>query len=89
MPRLVIVADDLTGAADTSACFAQAGLGTVIHLSGMTVPNADVLAVSTESRDLDKTAAAAAVRLALSRIVDGQRDAAPRWIYKQILTQCP
>jgi uncharacterized protein YgbK (DUF1537 family) len=84
MPRLVIVADDLTGAADTSACFAQAGLSTVIHLSGMTVPNADVLAVSTESRDLDKTAAAAAVRLALSRIVDGQRDAAPRWIYKKM-----
>jgi uncharacterized protein YgbK (DUF1537 family) len=84
MPRLVIVADDLTGAADTSACFAQAGLGTVIHLSGTTIPNADVLAVSTESRDLDKTAAAAAVRSALSRIIDGQRDAAPRWIYKKM-----
>jgi len=88
MPQLVIVADDLTGAADASACFAQAGLGTVIRLSGTTVPNADVLAVSTESRDLDKTAAAAAVRSALNRIVDGQRDAAPRWIYKYIHTQC-
>jgi uncharacterized protein YgbK (DUF1537 family) len=84
MPQLVIVADDLTGAADTSACFAQAGLSTVIHLSGTTVPNADVLAVSTESRDLDKTAAAAAVRSALSRIVGGQRDAPPRWIYKKM-----
>jgi uncharacterized protein YgbK (DUF1537 family) len=82
MPQVVIVADDLTGAADTSACFAQAGLGTVIHLSGTTVPDADVLAVSTESRDLDKSAAAAAVRSALSRIAGGQRDAAPRWIYK-------
>ena len=47
MPQLVIVADDLTGAADTGACFASAGLGTVIRLSGATVPNADVVVVST------------------------------------------
>jgi uncharacterized protein YgbK (DUF1537 family) len=81
MPQLVIVADDLTGAADASACFASAGLDTVIRLSSTAVPNADVVAVSTESRDLDGTAAAAAVRSAFSRIVGGQRDAAPRWIY--------
>ena len=84
MPQLFIVADDLTGAADTSACFAQGGLGTAIHLSGTTLPNADVLVVSTESRDLDRTAAAAAVRSTLSRIVGGQRDAAPRWTYKKM-----
>ncbi len=30
MTRLVIIADDLTGAADTAACFAQAGLATVV-----------------------------------------------------------
>ena len=82
MPQLVIVADDLTGAADASACFAHAGLDTVIVLSGTTVPNADVVAISTESRDLDGTVAVAAVRSALSRIVGGERDAAPRWIYK-------
>lgn len=33
MPRLIILADDLTGAADTAACFAQAGLRTVVILS--------------------------------------------------------
>ena len=32
MPRLIIIADDLTGAADTAACFAQAGLRTVVAL---------------------------------------------------------
>lgn len=84
MPQLVIVADDLTGAADASACFAHAGLSTVIGLSGTTGPNADVVAVSTESRDLDGTAAAATVRSAFSRILGGQRDAAPRWIYKKM-----
>jgi D-threonate/D-erythronate kinase len=84
MPQLVIVADDLTGAADASACFAHAGLGTVIGLSGTTVPNTDVVAVSTESRDLDGTAAAAVVHSALSRIALTAGDAAPRWIYKKM-----
>lgn len=84
MPQLVIVADNLTGAADASACFASAGLGTVIRLSSTAVSNADVVAVSTESRDLDGTAAAATVRSALSHIVSGQCDASPRWIYKKM-----
>ena len=81
MPQFVIVADDLTGAADASACFASAGLTTVIRLSSTAISNADVVAISTESRDLDGTAAGAAVRSALSRIAGRQRDAAPRWIY--------
>jgi uncharacterized protein YgbK (DUF1537 family) len=84
MPQLVIVADDLTGAADASACFASAGLGTVIPLSGTAVPNADVVVVSTESRDLEGAAAGAAVRSAVGHIAGGQRDAAPRWIYKKM-----
>src|SRR5215212_109122 len=84
MPQLAIVADDLTGAADTSACFATAGLATVIRLSGTTMPEADVLAVSTASRDLDSAAAANAVRSALMGISGGQSDEEPRWIYKKI-----
>ena len=84
MPQLVIVADDLTGAADTGACFASAGLSTVIRLSGTTVPTADVVAVSTESRELDATAAAEAIRSAVMGLVGGQGDAEPRWIYKKI-----
>ena len=84
MPQLVIVADDLTGAADTGACFASAGFATVIPLSGTTIPNADVVVVSTESRDLDRTAAAEAVRSALIGIGADQGDGAPRWIYKKI-----
>src|SRR5215212_2174722 len=84
MPQLVIIADDLTGAADTSACFASAGLATVIRLSGATMPNADVLAISTASRDLDASAAAAAVRSTLMGIVGGQDGAGPLWIYKKI-----
>ena len=81
MPQLLIVADDLTGAADTGACFARAGLRTVIRLSGTTVPEADVVAVSTESRDLDKSAATKTVRSALIGITGSQSDAGPHWVY--------
>src|SRR5215210_6468410 len=84
MPQLVIVADDLTGAADTGACFASAGFATVIPPSGTTIPNADVIVISTESRDLDRTAAAEAVRSALMTTSAGAGDAAPQWIYKKI-----
>ena len=86
MPQLVIVADDLTGAADTGACFARAGLGTVIRLSGTTVPNADVVAVSTESRDLDERRGqqrpSAAALMAYQPAVKAMRR--PRWVYKKI-----
>ena len=82
MPQLLIVADDLTGAADTGACFARAGLGTVVRLSGTTVPEADVVAVSTESRDLDDSAATKTVHAALIGITGSQSDAGPRWVYK-------
>ncbi len=81
MSQLVIVADDLTGAADTGACFASAGFATVVPLSSTTIPNADVVVISTESRDLDQTAAAEAVRSALIPIVGDRGDAEPRWIY--------
>jgi uncharacterized protein YgbK (DUF1537 family) len=84
MPQLVIVADDLTGAADTGACFAAAGLVTVIGLADTMVPNADVAIVSTESRDLDGAAAAEAVRSVLIAIGSGAGNAAPQWIYKKI-----
>ena len=67
MPQLVIVADDLTGAADTGACFASAELATVIPLSGTTIPDADVVALSTDSRDLSASDVASGItRLAAS-----------------------
>ena len=84
MAQLVIVADDLTGAADTGACFADAGLITAIRFEDSTVLNSDVVVVSTESRDLDEVAATEAVRSALTATAGNQIDARPRWIYKKI-----
>jgi uncharacterized protein YgbK (DUF1537 family) len=44
MLQIAIIADDLTGAADTGARFAQAGLVTVITLAPGRLPPADELA---------------------------------------------
>src|SRR5215213_10393726 len=66
--QLAIVADDLTGAADTGACFANAGFATVIPLSDTAIPDADVVVLSTESRDMGASDAARAVTAAVARL---------------------
>lgn len=50
-PQLVVLADDLTGAADTGGAFAQAGLVTAIPLGHAAAPEVDVIALSSECRD--------------------------------------
>lgn len=84
MAQLVIIADDLTGAADTSACFADAGFSTVIPLFGAAHPDADVVALTTESRELGSDEAAQAVTTALATFGNGEVDNRPRWVYKKI-----
>ncbi len=76
--QLAIIADDLTGAADTGACFASAGLTTVIPLSGSSIPAADVIVRSTETRDLDANEAARIVGDSITATVTSD----PRWVYK-------
>ena len=70
--QLAIVADDLTGAADTGACFADAGFATGIPISGATIPDADVVVLSTESRDMSASDAAQAVTTAVTKIIAAQ-----------------
>jgi uncharacterized protein YgbK (DUF1537 family) len=82
--HLAIVADDLTGAADTGACFADAGYATVIPLVEGPFPGADVLVLSTESRDMDRDAAARSVGDIVARLWSGPGDVRPRWLYKKI-----
>lgn len=66
MTRLAIVADDLTGALDASAPFAARGLSTVVALGPGDLPaalegGADVVGVSTDSREVPADAARQAV----------------------------
>lgn len=65
---LFVIADDLTGANDTSVTFAEAGFATVLALSVDTLPDAlqaeaEVFAVSTDSRPLPDRAAAETARV--------------------------
>ncbi len=72
-PRILIVADDLTGAMDAAGPFASAGLPTrVVALpaafDAAALEGARVVSVNTESRHLPPDAAAARVRDACARV---------------------
>jgi uncharacterized protein YgbK (DUF1537 family) len=86
MPHILIIADDLTGAADTGAGFANAGWLTLIILDPTAqTPDSDVLVVSTESRDLAREAAAARVRRTVYETYrQGEGQAKPFYVYKKI-----
>lgn len=79
--QLVIIADDLTGAADTAAPFASAGFATAIPLAGSRPQRATVVAYSTEGRDLTGPEAARRVRDAIDC---EQRGGPPSTWYKKI-----
>lgn len=76
MVELAIIADDLTGSLDAAAPFAVRGIETVVALTPGAVASAldqkpRVLSVSTDSREVDPQAAAAAVRVALAGLPPG------------------
>src|SRR5688500_11961912 len=83
MTQVAIVADDLTGAADAAAPFAECGLATAIPLIDDVRLLADVLAISTASPDLPPGDAAAAVRAAIAGRAHGGGPA-PALIYKKL-----
>jgi D-threonate/D-erythronate kinase len=77
----LLIADDLTGACDAAAPFALAGRRTVVVLSPAADPgDAQVLAVSTESRDLPPCEIPAAIAAAAARLPPGSA----RVIFKKI-----
>jgi uncharacterized protein YgbK (DUF1537 family) len=75
------IADDLTGACDAVAPFAGRGLRTVVlPFVDAPVPDADVVAISTETRDCEAAELAAAMAAAARRF----RGASPRILFKKI-----
>ena len=77
----LIIADDLTGACDSAVHFAGAGVRVCVPLDPDAAPNdAQVLAWSTESRNIDPVEAACRVRRLGSRL----RAQGPRIVYKKI-----
>ncbi len=75
--RLGIVADDLTGAMDTGVQFAKEGLHTVVMLGSGELPPAEMVVISTDSRDEPAEEARRRARDAAERLRD-------RTVYKKI-----
>lgn len=78
MTRLVIVADDLTGALDAAAPFASRGLRTLVGTSPeaaaeLLASPADVIALNTASRELAPAAARQRVECVLAHLPADQR----------------
>lgn len=76
MVDLAIIADDLTGALDAAAPFAARGLRTVValgvgDLAAALETGAQIVGVSTDSRDIAPDAARAAVATCISRLPKG------------------
>lgn len=85
-PRIAIIADDLTGALDTSTPFALHGLRVAAPLVVKDIgdalgANPDVIAVNTASRALGREAAASRVREVAERLLGAGR---PNVIFKKI-----
>lgn len=77
MNKLGIVADDLTGAMDTGVQFAKWGLHTVVMLNGGDLPSAEVVVISTDSRDETAAEAYRRAKQAAQRLSE-------RTLYKKI-----
>lgn len=82
--RLAIIADDLTGAADAAAPFAARGFQTVIAFGDGRLSDADVVAISTESRHLPTSRAGALAHEAARRFAPAEGDDASPTIFKKI-----
>lgn len=69
--RLAVVADDLTGAADAAAPFAARGLTVSVALSAA-LPDAEVVALSTDNRGRPAAEAAVRTTAAVGRVRDAE-----------------
>lgn len=84
MSDLALIADDLTGAADSGVAFAGHGLSTAIPLGAPRRLPADVLVLSTESRDVPPGEAERRVRAALTAAFGRHGEHRPPWLYKKM-----
>ncbi|MFC5265259.1 four-carbon acid sugar kinase family protein [Kribbella qitaiheensis] len=74
--RVVVLADDLTGAADTAGQFDRAGWTAELQVGPGGPSEAEVVAITTDSRALEPAAAADAVRTALDKVTFDEGSAA-------------
>jgi len=94
-PRVILVADDLTGAADSGVTFAKYGARVVVYWGtgagvraardlGTGMPDADVVAYSTESRHCTEAEAVRRVAETMAGLPYSLRARDPVWFYKKL-----
>ena len=77
----LLIADDLTGACDAAVCFALCGCRTTVSIAdGAGFEGASVIAINTESRNVDSSAAGSLISAAAARL----RAISPRLLFKKI-----
>lgn len=76
---IAVIADDFTGAAELAGIALRYGLTVELFVDSITVCNADVLVVSTDSRSLKKARALAVTVQTMQQVLGLQ----PEWIYKK------
>ncbi len=84
MNQIVVIADDLTGAADSGVAFAIHGLRGAVVFGPAGPPDIDVLMRSTESRDGDVEAAMLAHQRVIAELRGAGESTFPRWVYKKV-----
>ena len=79
--RVIVPADDFTGACDTGLAFAKAGMRTVVYLGGEAdLAGVDALVIDTETRNASRIISEQRVMDAMARFSDLE----PRLIYKKV-----
>lgn len=84
LPQVVIIADDLTGAADATGYFAATGLTSLVRVEPGECLPADVVSISTNSRDLVEGEAVLRTRRAASTVRVPSGSGYCRWVLTKI-----
>jgi uncharacterized protein YgbK (DUF1537 family) len=84
VPDVLLIADDLTGAADSGVTFAKHGAEVVVGWGAGSLPDADVVVLSTESRHRSADQALQRVRAALAPLGGWLQEARRPWVYKKV-----
>jgi uncharacterized protein YgbK (DUF1537 family) len=85
-PKILVIADDLTGAADTAAGLAKAGLTTLIAFGRGTdtLPDCDALVVDTDSREIPVESVSTYMSAPLESMYASLAESDRIWYYKKI-----
>ncbi len=83
-PQIIILADDLTGAADAGGIFGDLGLTAIVNLGSSVSHPGDVVVINTHSRHLSLKEACQKNISAIQSLPNPEKSLSSGWIYKKI-----